>query len=176
MLSPRRPRYCSVQACCRLSGLAHVPYSLSPRKLLAVGLERRDRQVGGEIVDPGIAEHEGILDEESCARRCPSTAWLCMVCGTQSALVSCLSASGWVYSTTGIASTSTGVGDIGDPDVADLAALAHRDEDRGLGADAVELGDDAGVAQTDVALVQVVRIERRNEDRRKDAVCRAPFV
>src|SRR5271157_2922693 len=41
----------------------------------------------------------------------PRTYLLCMVCGTQSALENCFSASGWEYSTTGMQSTSLAVFD-----------------------------------------------------------------
>ncbi len=55
-----------------------------------------------------VLVHERVLEEQEPPPVLLRTALLCIVCGTQSALLNCLSASKWVYSTTGIASTETG--------------------------------------------------------------------
>ena len=111
-------------------GLRPRAVTVIAQELLPIGLKRRSGQVRREVIDLDITQHERILNQDRAAcRRC--IALLCIVCGTQSALVNCFSASGCVYSTTGMASISIGFWrDVGDLDVANFALLADRDEDR----------------------------------------------
>ena len=59
---------------------------------------------------------------------------------------------------------------VGDLDIADLACLAQGHKDGRLGAEAVEFGEDAGIAQADVAFEAIQRLQGGHEERREKPV------
>jgi hypothetical protein len=136
----------------------------------AVGFERGHRQVRGQVVDHRVLVHECVLHEQQAAAGLLVRLALHRL-GHPVGVVELLErVEVGVFDDRDRIDRDRLFAQVRDLDVAHDRARALGNEHGDLGADPVELADVAVVAEPDVTLVALVRIERGHEERREHSV------
>ncbi len=122
------------------------------KELFAIGFKGGGRQIGGKVIDFGIAEHERVLDEDGV--------FPILYCFGLHGLRDPVGI-GELLERVGMGVFQNGdrvdfqrlAANIGHVNITHFNAIASRDKDRDFGAQTVHLADDSRVAKADAAFV-----------------------